>query len=215
MTKVVRIMIKKFLIFFLAAFISLSIIGVGFSSWYFGHEDLTTSINNISVYTTSSIEKGTLSCLTYPNKIVFSQGKLEVNDLTDGIDFYTLKTDNTYENNDLITIKYSLVDSNDLISASKFRMYVTLSGQTFSQFVKVSDKYIDSTTTSGYDFSSEISVVTDTSESDPYGYFLYNIHLKDLICFKSSDSKPLTKDKYKSLYESLSDASIQINFEAI
>lgn len=207
-------MIKKHLIMLLAAFISLSIIGVGFSSWYFGHSDLETASSNISVYTTSSVEKGTLSITQQPSYVLFSQGNFEVNDLTDGIDFYTLNSDNNYENNDLLSLKYTLVDENDSISESKFRMYVSIEGTTFSNFITVSDKYLSSTTTDGYDISSEMKVEAKT-ETEKYGYFTYNINLKDLICYKSSDVKPLTEDLYKSLYESLTDASIVIKFVAI
>lgn len=209
---------RKVLIIVLPILVISSIVGVGFSSWYFGHEDLKVTNNNISVYTASDVTKGTLSIINKcPSKVVFSQGKGETDNLKDGINYYSIQDDNiSYLENDEITLKYSLKDKNDSISGSYFKLYVTFGGKSFSNYVKLADKYTNATDTlGGYDFSSDIQVVTDTSSEDPYGYFKYTLNLSNVIEYKNVDVKPFSNTKYQNLKTALADASISVKFVVI
>ena len=190
--------------------IATSLVGVGFCSWYFGHEDVKVS-NNISVYTSSDVTKGTLSVEKAPTRLVFSQGTGESSDLTDGIDFYTGTS--SYTKDDEIIIRYTLADPHDSISGSDFTFKVSFVGTSFSDYVKVNDSYSDATEDAGYDFSGGIETVAGTSTGD-YGYFKYTLKLSDVIEYKSADIKPLTKEKYKALRNSLTDANLVITFIA-
>ena len=208
---------RKILAIGLPIIITCSIVGVGFSSWFFGHEDLKTDTKNISITTTSAVDKGTLSIVSAPSKIVFSQGKGNVENLKDGIDYYQLvsssSTSSYYSNNDKIVIKYSLKDKNDAIDGSNFRLFISFSGTSISSYIKLTTDYSDCSTTSGYDYSSYIVDNSSlTSDSDPYGYFEYTLELSKVIEFYSVDIKPTTIEKYNSIKTALVDATININF---
>lgn len=208
---------NKILSISLPILVTLSLVGVGFSSWYFGHEDLASDTNNVSVHTMSDVTKGTLELLEAPSKVVFSQGTGEVNNTKDGIDFYK-DANNAYEQSDKVVVKYTLKDVNDSIDGSSFRLYVSFGGTSFSNIVKLTDIYATATETSGgYDFSDDIEV-KDADDDNQYGYFLYTLNLSNVIEYKSAGSngvKPIDQEKYTALKNSLSDASITINIVAI
>lgn len=205
---------RKVLLFTLPVFIVGSLIGVGFCSWYFGHDELKIDNNNISVYTLSDVTKGTLSLIKAPSKIVFSQGEGESNDLKDGIDYYT-STDGSSSLDDEIILKYTLKDKNDSITGSYFNFFISIEGTIFSDCITISNDYIDSKDESkGYDFSKHIEVVNTSSETEPYGYFKYSLNLKDVIEYKSVDVKPTSLERYQNLQKALSDGKLTIKFVA-
>ncbi len=191
----------------------LVIIGSGFSSWYFGHEDLKINEKQISVYTVSDVTKGTISILSSPNKMYFSEGRGEGENLRDGIDFYTLQKDNSYLNDDKVILKYSLADENDSIEGGNFKLFISFGGTLFPAYVKLTDEYQSATETEGgYDFASEMENITDATAEDPYGYFKYTLSLRKAIEYSSVDAKPLTEEKYSNLHKALKDATINIKF---
>ncbi len=198
--------------------VTTALVGVGFSSWYFGHDNLVTNTKDVSIHTYSDVAKGTLTLLEAPSKIVFSQGSGEVNNTKDGIDFYK-EENNAYVSSDKVIVKYTLADSKDSIEGSSFRLYVSFGGTSFSNIVKLTDIYANATETNGgYDFVDDIEEVKTTSEQEPYGYYLYTLNLTNVIEYKSAGSngvKPIDQDKYNVLQSSLTDASLTINIVAI
>lgn len=209
---------SKILFLIIPLLVFISLVGIGFSSWYFGHDELSiNNTNNILVYTSSAVNKGSLSIVTAPSKIVFSQGSADVNNLSDGISYYTLNSDNTtYSEDDTITLKYTILDKNDILEANKFRMYVSFSGENFSNYVKLSTAYSAANQNDGgYDYLSGFGEKYEATTKEPYGYYLYTLHLNDVIEYKSSETKPLNETIYKSLKDILETAKVVITFEAI
>lgn len=197
-----------------------TLVGVGFASWYFGVDAQVTDTKNISVYTSSNVEKGELSIITAPNEVVFSQGEGN-SDLKDGINYYIYDSnDKSYKEDDTITLKYTPKNSIDtVVDTNNFKMYVSFSGTTFSSYIKVTEEYTDSAdSTKGYDYSSKLVKDSKASSSDTNGdiyCYTYTLKLSDVIEYYSVDVKPLTQEKYTSLQSSLTDAKISITFVAI
>lgn len=191
--------------------------GSAFCAWYFGEETLDPISKNISVYMTTDVNKGVLTALKSPSKLVFSQGLGEASDLKDGIDFYTLNDgDTTYSLNDEVVVKYSLLDANDSIEGGSFRVYIDIGGTSLPDYVKLSEEYEDATDLKGgHDFSADIEKISDVSLEDPNGYFKYTLNLNKAIEYKNADVKPNTRDKYQNLQKALADANITIRIVVI
>lgn len=204
---------NKIISFIVPLLVTCSLVGVGFSSWYFDHENLNTDTKNISVYTMSDVTKGTLELISSPSQIVFSQGNGEVNNTKDGISFYT-KVNNYYEENDEVKVKYTPVDNRDSLEASEFKLYISFGETSFNDVVKLSDYYSSATSENGgYDFKDDIVDETSTN-----GYYVYTLNLSDVIEYKSAGTngvKPITEEKYNALVNSLSDANVTINIVSI
>ncbi len=209
---------KRFKILFIVIplLVFISIIGVGFSSWYFSLDELESS-KNISVYTVSNVEKGELKLIEAPSKVVFSQGNGEINNTKDGINFYK-EENGAFVESDKVIIKYELKDPNDSIDGGIYRLYVSFSGTAFTNIVKLTDIYSSSTEENGgYDIKDDIKRIEATEDED-YGYFLYTLELSNVIEYKSAGSsgvKPIDLEKYNYLSESVKDAKITITVEAI
>lgn len=207
---------NKIIFIVIPLLVFISLIGVGFSSWYFSLDELE-STKNISVYTVSNVEKGELSLIEAPSKVVFSQGNGEINNTKDGINFYK-EENGAFVESDKVIIKYELKDPNDSIDGGIYRLYVSFSGATFTNIVKLTDIYSSSAEENGgYDIKDDIKRI-EATEDEPYGYFLYTLELSNVIEYKSAGSsgvKPIDLEKYNYLSESVKDAKITITVEAI
>ncbi len=205
---------KKLLAIVLPCTAAITLIGTGFASWYFGHDELVSDPSNISVYTASKTENGVLSLVSAPSRAVFSQGKGETQNLKDGIDYYTLK-DSSYVEDDKVTIKFVLKDQGDEISGHSFRLFISFADDTFSSFVSLSEAYLAASSNDGYDFSNEVTKSSTVTEDEPYGSFGYTLSLGEAIEYASASKKPLSKELYESLQSALKNASITIKFTVI
>lgn len=204
---------NKIISFIVPLLVTCSLVGVGFSSWYFDYENLNTDTKNISIHTMSDVTKGTLELISSPSQIVFSQGNGEINNAKDGISFYT-KVNNYYEENDVVKVKYNPVDEKDSLDGSEFKLYISFGGTSFNNIVKLSDYYSSATSENGgYDFKDDIVDETLTN-----GYYVYTLNLSNVIEYKSTGTngvKPITEEKYNTLVSSLNDASVTINIVSI
>ncbi len=207
---------KKVLAICLPFVASLSILGVGFSSWVFGHNEVEGKNNGVSIHVTSDIQKGDISIESSPSMVVFSEGFGRKDDLTDGIDFFTKDDgESSYEENDKVILKYTSKDKNDSLGGNLYRLYVTVADDTFSNFVSLTSKYSNATEENGgYDFSKDL-VAYPSDETNPYGYFLYTLKLNNVFQYVASDKKPLTSESYVSLCSAIANASITIKFVVI
>lgn len=199
---------RKALLFSLPIVVTLTLVGAGFSSWYFKHEDLMKE-NSASLYVVSDVTKGSIEILEHPDLVVFTEGFGRKEDLTDGIEFY--KTGNaTYTQDDKIVLKYTLVDANDTIDGNDFRLSISIQDETFAKCVSVTSAYSAAVTSAGYDFSSDLKTYDKTETED--AYFLYTLRLNKAIQYTSSDYKPSTKDNYTMLCDALKNGVITITF---
>ncbi len=202
---------RKVLLFSLPIFVTLTLVGAGFSSWYFKKEDLKKE-NSASVYVVSDVTKGSIEILEHPDLIVFTEGFGRKEDLTDGIEFYKTGESSSYTQDDKIVLKYTLVDEKDSISGSDFRLFINIADDAFASCVSVTSAYSDaSDSTKGYDFSSDLKTYdkTDTESA----YYLYTLRLNKAIQYTSSDYKPSTQDNYTKLCTALANGSITIKFQ--
>ena len=202
--------IRKLWAILLSTIVSITLIGVAFSSWYFKKEDLKTE-NKASVFVVSDVTKGDIEILQSPSMIIFSEGFGRKDDLTDGIEFYTQKN-STYEQENKVVLKYTIKDQNDSIDVNLFRLYISIEDSTFSEFVSLTSSYSKATETEGgYDFGNDLVTYKD-SDTGLNSYFLYTLKLNNAIQYKSTDKKPTTKDNYKELCSALTNAKITIKF---
>lgn len=202
---------KKILAILLPVLVTSTIVGVGFSSWYFKKDNLEVK-NQASIYVVSDVTKGDIEIIQYPSMLIFSEGFGRKDDLTDGIDFYT-EDNSSYTQNDRVILKYKIKDSNDSISGNKFRLFVTISEDIFAKYISLTSTYSNANSVDGYDFSKYIDTSHSTDESDPY--YLYTLRMNNVIQYKNSDKKPTTKSAYQDLCSSLKNASITIKFVVI
>lgn len=208
--------INKVLLISLSLVGALTIVGSGFSAWYFGKEDLKVD-NKASLYVTSSVTKGEISLLKSPSLVVFSEGQGRKEDLTDGIEFYTLN-DDAYIKDDKVVLKYIIEDENDSIEGNDFKLFINIEEDSnkaieevkFSSVVSITSAYSLASST-GYDFSNDLKKYEKTDMDN--AYFLYTLKLNDAIQYSSSDYKPLSQEKYESLCKALTNAKISIRFE--
>lgn len=210
---------SKILFLIIPLLVFITLVGVGFSSWYFGHDELkVTNTNNISVYVASDVTKGEISLIESPSNIVFSQGNGEVNNAKDGINFYK-EENNVAIESDKVVVKYTLKDPNDSIEGSSFKLFITINGTNFSNVIKLTNIYSQAAEDAlGYDFKDDLKVITTTSDDEPYGYFLYTLNLSNVIEYKSAGTngvKPIDQDKYTALKENIKDGSITIRLEVM
>ncbi len=201
---------KKILILSLAAISSLTIAGIGFSSWYFGQIDVKGN-SNVSIHVYDEVTKGTINIEQAPTMISFSNGIGKKEDLTDGLEFYRQSTSSTYVKDDKIILKYTIQDEKDSIDGNDFRLFVSITPEddTLTNILAVTSTYEDATKESGYDFAKDIKKIEDTD----LGYFQYTLALNDVIQYKDADAKPLTSEAYESLCSAISGSgAITIKF---
>lgn len=208
--------INKVLLVSLSTVGALTIAGSGFSAWYFGHQDLKID-NKASLFVTSDVAKGEISIVKHPSLVVFSEGQGRKEDLTDGIEFYTLNED-AYTKDDKVVLKYIIEDENDSIEGNDFKLFINIEEDStkaigdvkFSSIVSITSAYSLASST-GYDFSKDLKKYEKTETDN--AYFLYTLKLNDAIQYSSSDSKPLTQEKYENLCKALTNAKISVKFE--
>lgn len=228
---------RKYLIGLVALSATLGIVGSGFSSWYFGHSDLTTATAGISTHVTDMVEGiGTLTDNNANQKlaIVLDQGGYKnKSDATKGISI--VDTTNISDINDTTiasaptldcfsaTYKIGVEDVNKLVNAgitsAQFIAHISFN----TQDVKDVRTYID--------FRSDY--VTNNLKDATYTMFdngiLYYFKTIDFtlnspidqtfkFATKTSDdkvndmltyaSKPTTKDTYDTMKSALSNKDI-------
>lgn len=207
--------LQKTLVISLPIVASLAIVGTGFASWYFQHQDVEKS-TNVSVHTYAQVTKGKINITQSPSLVVFSTGIGKKEDLTDGLEFYR-NNDGSNVKDDKIILNYTIEDENDAIEGNDFRMFVTIEStgsndNELSSYLAVTSTYEDATSASGYDFSKDIQSIAPTDGNK--GYFRYTVKLNDVIQYKDSNHKPLTSETYNSLKSAIesSDTTITVKF---
>ncbi len=203
---------KKILVLSLAAVSSLTIMGIGFSSWYFGNTDIESK-TNVSIHVYDEVTKGNISIEQSPSMISFSNGIGKKEDLTDGLEFYRKGTNSSYIKDDKIVLKYTIEDEKDSIDGNDFRLFVNVSSGTgaLNDVIDITSTYENATKESGYDFSKNVKKVN--GDGSDLGYFEYTLALNDVIQYKSADVKPLTSEAYQSLCSAISGSgAITIKF---
>lgn len=193
---------------------SLSVLGVGFASWVFDVNDIKAS-NNASVYVVSDVTKGSITIAKSPTSVVFSSGYKGDEDLSDGIEF--LRDNGTYKvEDDEVTLRYKLEDSNDSIEGNKFRLFISFSNENndIDDYICLNSLY-SSAGNDGYDFSKELVTYPTTSDEYPNGYFEYTLKLNKAIQYTGMNAKPLNENGYTSVCSALVNASITVKFVVI
>lgn len=196
---------KKILILSLAAVSSLTIVGIGFSSWYFGNTDVKGN-TNVSIHVYDEVTKGNINIEQAPSMVSFSNGIGKKEDLTDGLEFYRQGTSSSYIKDDKIILKYTIEDENDSIEVNDFRLFVNITPESgaLTNIIAITSTYENATKESGYDFSKSVKKVDDTG----LGYFKYTLALNDVIQYKDVNAKPLTSEAYQSLCSAISESGV-------
>lgn len=202
---------RKVLLFSLPIVVTLTLVGAGFSSWYFKKEDLKKE-NSASLFVVSDVTKGSIDILEHPDLVVFTEGFGRKEDLTDGIEFYKTGSESSYTQDDKIVLKYTLADENDSIQGNDFRMFISITDDAFAECVSITSAYSDAgDTDKGYDFSSDLKTYDKTDTEN--AYFLYTLRLNKAVQYTSSSYKPSTKENYEKLCKALANGAITITFK--
>ena len=207
----------RYLVIGLASLAALSVLGVGFASWVFKPVEVDSKQGSASVHVVSSVTKGSISILSSPEIVTFSQGVGQKDDLTDGISFYSKEESDGkvhYVENDQVTLRYEILDDKDSIEGNSWRLFIAIEDETFSDYVSLTSTYSQAEETlGGFDFSSNIK--SYPSSGDENAYFEYTLCLNEAIQYKSKDVKPLTESAYSSLYSALNASSCKITVKFV
>lgn len=227
---------RKLLIGALAFVGGLTVVGSGFSAWYFGSTELTKD-NAINHYVTDIADNiGTLTDLNESDKlyIILDQGGYEnINDATKGVSITKSETTPTDEalGDEVATIgaKYEISKENFVtlhdagIEKGTFTATLNLStaAQTYLKFVaspsvsvdtdKVTDGLTrtDTTLTYTYDVDFTATVTADYSKT-----FTFDSSTTDTVnALLQYNTKPATKDAYEAMKTALgSESLLTINY---
>ncbi len=208
--------LKKILVFSLSIVASLTIVGIGFSSWYFAKNNIENNAS-VAVHVYSEVTKGDISIVKAPSMVSFSNGIGKKEDLRDGLEFYR-EENSSYVKDDKIVLKYTIQDANDSIEGNDFKLFADISSTTtdstassLTDIIDITSTYEDAESDTGYDFAKEVKKVEDSG----LGYFQYTLALNDVIEYKSQSVKPLTSESYQNLCDAIKNGTTTITIKFV
>ena len=155
---------RKLLGCILAPVGAFTIIGSGFSLWYFVDSNVKVELGDISVETVSAVPSGRMEITQSPHLVVLSQGSDESANLFDGITFYTRSS--------------IQIDDTSSISAANNDYLITYPDDTFTfRYYTENQDFLDSEFLSkvGLKLNYGISFViqsTKTADKEPFSKFI-------------------------------------------
>ena len=182
----------------------LTLLGFGFSSWFFDSNEIKSQESDVTIKVSELIKTGDLRIIKCPNLIVFSEGVGKIDDLTDGIEFYRHNddfqtNDEIYINDPEIIIEYEIIDKNDSLDYLSTSLFIEIDNgnltDSLNNFISITSKYHNANTNDGYDFKKYIKQI-DINETYPLGGFRYELNLNEVFQYKNMDVKPNTNDSY-------------------
>lgn len=189
---------KLIYLLFMPLFIFISIVGTGFSTWYFLDNTLEIKSTTIPVSIEQYVDVGKIEFVDangdeidttkHPYKLVVDQKRVALNER--------------------IKVKYSLDLSNLDLNKTKIKFICTI------EFDDKLTKYVEIN-------SPEVTVEEQNSGSytmtwlDNFNYEEVTYHTSNLFFEYKSTSLPTTEDEYEQTYLELSTSSISITYKAI
>lgn len=189
---------KLIYLLFMSLFIFISIVGTGFSTWYFLDNTLEIKSTTIPVSIEQYVDVGKIEFVDangdeidttkHPYKLVVDQKRVALNER--------------------IKVKYSLDLSNLDLNKTKIKFICTI------EFDDKLTKYVEIN-------SPEVTVEEQNSGSytmtwlDNFNYEEVTYHTSNLFFEYKSTSLPTTEDEYEQTYLELSTSSISITYKAI
>ena len=155
---------RKLLGCILAPVGAFTIIGSGFSLWYFADSNVKVELGDISVETVSAVPSGRMEITQSPHLVVLSQGSDESANLFDGITFYTRSS--------------IQIDDTSSISTANNDYLITYPDDTFTfRYYTENQDFLDSEFLSkvGLKLNYGISFViqsTGTADKEPFSKFI-------------------------------------------
>lgn len=201
--------LRKLFIAFLCLCSTVSIVGIGYSAWYFvdNMKGVQATNSKIGVVLNDIQHLGHFTRSEFPTYAILEEGASST-DLYDGINFYSLDDDNEYAMNDSVNIEF-VFDPN-LISYPNIdvslRLKVSLSNnianyiEFYPGIISDDDNWVD------------FSYFGDRYTSINNVHSL-NIDLTDYFKYVDLDKKPNTKEKYTALYQDLLNSESSVVFE--
>lgn len=155
---------RKLLGCILAPVGAFTIIGSGFSLWYFADSNVEAELGDISVETVSAVPSGRMEITQSPHLVVLSQGSDESANLFDGITFYTRSS--------------IQIDDTSSISTANNDYLITYPDDTFTfRYYTENQNFLDSEFLSnvGLKLNYGISFViqsTEIADKEPFSKFI-------------------------------------------
>ncbi len=201
-------MLRKLFLSLLCITSSISIVGIGYSAWYFvdNMKAVEATNTNIGVVLDDIQHLGRFNRVEFPSFVVLEEGQSPT-DLYDGVSFFSIGENDERISDDNLNIEFSydpsLASSTD-INVS-LRLKVSFAGN-ISNYIEF---YPSSQSSDGWvDFSyfNDQYVINNNIHS-------LEVSLTDYFKYVSLDVKPNTKGKYTALYQNLSNGENKVIFE--
>lgn len=181
-----------------------SISGIALASWVFLKDNKISNSNKINVNLEASSILGEISVFSVPQYLVLEEGVSDINNLHDGINFYTSVLNQDTNTNELIIndelyITFVADNNIDLNNYSiELFLRITMNG-ILNNYICLNSSYTNNINEDGYvpfnAFNEGYSYNLNTRE------YTLDISLKNYVRYISSDKKPNTLEKYKATYE--------------
>ena len=198
-------MITRKLVSLLISILAISSIsGIALASWAFLGDNFINKSNKININLEASSELGNITVFSIPQYLVLEEGVSDINNLSDGINFYTSVLNSDTNTNELIIndelfITFKANETVDLsVYSIELFLRITMNG-ILNNYICLNSSYTNKMNEEGYvsfnSFNEGYSYNLDTRE------YTLDISLKNYVRYISSDKKPNTLEKYKAIYE--------------